>query len=127
MLKEYTVLDFTDDRGEIGPMLLGDLGADVIRVELPVGSAARQNEPRFQDSSEGLKSLQYAAFNRNKRSIVLDPLCEDDLQTLDELIIRADFIFESSPSNILSTYKIGYAAAKKLNAHCLYSHLSLWG
>ena len=120
MLKEYTVLDFTDDRGEIGPMLLGDLGADVIRVELPVGSAARQNEPRFQDSTEGLKSLQYVAFNRNKRSILLDPLSEDDLQTLDELIIRADFIFESSPSNILSAYKIGYAAAKKLNDRIIY-------
>ena len=42
MLQEYNVLDFTDDRGEIGPMLLGDLGADVIRVELPVGSSSRK-------------------------------------------------------------------------------------
>ena len=47
MLQEYTVLDLTDDRGEIGPMLLGDLGADVIRVELPVGSSSRKCEPSF--------------------------------------------------------------------------------
>jgi crotonobetainyl-CoA:carnitine CoA-transferase CaiB-like acyl-CoA transferase len=127
MLKEYTVLDFTDDRGEIGPMLLGDLGADVIRVELPTGSASRQSEPRFGESADGLKSLQYVAFNRNKRSIVLDPSSEDDLQTLRELVFRADFIFESSPSNILSAYKIGYAAAKKLNDRIIYIRISPFG
>ncbi|MFT7654933.1 MAG: crotonobetainyl-CoA:carnitine CoA-transferase CaiB-like acyl-CoA transferase, partial [Candidatus Azotimanducaceae bacterium] len=33
MLDSYVVLDFTDSRGELGPMLLADLGADVIRVE----------------------------------------------------------------------------------------------
>ena len=41
MLRPYTVLDFTDERHEIGPMLMGDLGADVIRVELPGGNRAR--------------------------------------------------------------------------------------
>ena len=100
MLEEYTVLDFTDDRGEIGPMLLGDLGADVIRVELPVGSSARESEPQFTASPTGLKSLQYIAFNRNKRSIVLDPSSENDLQTLKELIVRADFIFESGQPGV---------------------------
>ena len=102
MLEEYTVLDFTDDRGEIGPMLLGDLGADVIRVELPAGSFARKSEPSFSESSPDLKSLQFMAFNRNKRSIILNPNSEKDLENLNELIRRADFIFESSPSKCLS-------------------------
>ncbi len=127
MLKEYTVLDFTDDRGEIGPMLLGDLGADVIRVELPSGSTTRQSQPRFQDSPEGLKSLQYIAFNRNKRSIVLDPSSDNDLQTLRELINRADFIFESSPSKMLSAYQIDYSAAKELNERIIFVRISPFG
>ena len=104
MLQEYTVLDLTDDRGEIGPMLLGDLGADVIRVELPVGSSSRKCEPSFSGSSADLKSVQFMAFNRNKRSIALNPSSEKDIETLNELIRRADFIFESSPSKILSSY-----------------------
>ena len=108
MLQEYTVLDFTDDRGEIGPMLLGDLGANVIRVELPAGSLARKCEPSFSASSSKLNSLQFMAFNRNKRSIVLDPSSEKDIQTLHELIRRADFIFESSPSKTLSSYGIDF-------------------
>ena len=41
MLSPYRVLDATDDRGEIAGMVLGDLGADVIRVEPPGGSPAR--------------------------------------------------------------------------------------
>ena len=127
MLKEYTVLDFTDDRGEIGPMLLGDLGADVIRVELPVGSSARASEPQFTASPAGLKSLQYIAFNRNKRSIVLDPSSENDLQTLKELIVRADFIFESSPSKTLSAYGVDYAGAESINDRIIYARISPFG
>ena len=48
MLSPYRVLDLTDFRGEIGAMVLGDLGADVIRVEPPGGSAARSVEPRLE-------------------------------------------------------------------------------
>ena len=45
MLEPYVVLDFTDQRGEVGPMMLGDLGAQVIRVELPGGTSARSTQP----------------------------------------------------------------------------------
>lgn len=45
ILEPYLILDFTDERGEIGPMMLGDLGADVIRVETPAGSDARRCPP----------------------------------------------------------------------------------
>ena len=127
MLSEYTVLDFTDDRGEIGPMLLADLGADVIRVELPSGSKARHSEPLFEGSPKDMKSLQYAAFNRNKRSIALDPAIKSDLQVLNDLIAKADFIFESSPSKTLQAYQIDYAIAKKLNSRIIYTRISPFG
>ena len=45
MLSPYRVLDLTDFRGEIGPMILGDMGADVIRIEPPTGSSARSCAP----------------------------------------------------------------------------------
>jgi len=104
MLEPYIVLDFTDERGELGPMLMGDLGADVIRVELPGGSEARrcapmakiEHNPSAQGTTEDV-SLQFLAFNRNKRSIVIDPESADDRTTLDLLIARADFVFESEP------------------------------
>ena len=67
MLSPYRVLDLTDHRGEIAGMILGDLGADVIRVEPPGGSPARQAAPRLPDAPEGDGSLQFYAHNRNKR------------------------------------------------------------
>ncbi len=127
MLSPYMVLDFTDERGEIGPMLFGDLGADVIRVELPGGSAARTFAPHITDAPEHLQSLQFIAFNRNKRSIVLDPQSDEDIECLRELIRRADFIFESAPSRSLGDYGIGYEDAKTLNPRIIYTRISPFG
>ena len=90
MLEQYTVLDLTDERGEIGPMILGDLGADVIKIEPPGGTTAREAPPLLSDAPEDIRSLQFLAFNRNKRSIVLDPASDDDRDTVAELIRRAD-------------------------------------
>tara|TARA_Y100000814_G_scaffold249877_1_gene196275 strand:- start:221 stop:517 length:297 start_codon:yes stop_codon:yes gene_type:complete len=94
LLEPYLVLDFTDDRGEIGPMLLGDLGADVVRVETASGSDARRCPPFIAADREDMCSLQFLAFNRNKRSIVLDPTDADDVDVLEQLIERADYLFE---------------------------------
>lgn len=97
MLSCYTVLDFTDERGELGPMLLADLGARVIRVETPSGSDARRAGPFVSGAQEeGLGSLQFIAFNRSKESIVLDPEDREDQKTLHKLLGRADFVIESA-------------------------------
>ena len=72
MLSPYTVLDLTDHRGELAGMILGDLGADVIKIEPPEGSSSRKMEPFLDDAPEPEDSLHYFAFNRNKRGITLD-------------------------------------------------------
>ena len=125
MLGPYTVLDFTDERGEIGPMLLGDLGADVIRVELPGGSEARRAYPRLNNNPE--VSLQFASFNRNKRSIVLDPDLPADQQTLNALIQRADFVFTSYPGNDLGTFGHDFSSLAVLNDRIVHVCVSPFG
>ena len=128
MLDPYTVLDFTDARGELGPMILGDLGADVIRVEPPGGSTARQAAPLLDDADDGeLASLQFLAFNRNKRSIVLDPNGDADRATLEALIRRADFLMESAPNGPLEQYGIDFASAREINPRLVYVRLSPFG
>ena len=92
MLSTYRVLDLTDDRGEIGGMILADLGADVIRVEPRAGSAARRCEPLLADAPEGEASLQFFAYNRNKRSIALELGEADDRETFLRLVETADFV-----------------------------------
>jgi crotonobetainyl-CoA:carnitine CoA-transferase CaiB-like acyl-CoA transferase len=127
MLGPYRVLDFTDERGELGPMLMGDLGADVIRVEPPGGSAARAGHPSLRSDSDELESLSFVAFNRNKRSIVLDSASPEDRATLDALIRDSDFLFEPWPASPLTPYGIDFDRARALNPRIVYVRMSPWG
>ena len=128
LLAPYTVLDFTDERGEIGPMLLGDMGADVIKVELERGCTSRKQPPFF-DAGEprDLKSLNFHAFNRNKRSIVLDPESEADQKVLELLIRKSHFVFEPSPNGTLASFGLAYADVKALNTQIVFVQISAFG
>ena len=128
MLEPYRVLDFTDERGELGPMLLGDLGADVIRVEPPGGTPSRRTQPLADGESGDLASLSFRAFNRNKRSIVLDVEgTPADRDVLKQLIASADFLFESSPPSMLEGFGITAAEVRKANPHIVHVRISPFG
>ena len=72
MLAPYRVLDCTDDRGHLAGLMLAQLGADVILVEPPAGSPVRRRGPFAGDDPQHGPSLWHAAYNRGKRSVVLD-------------------------------------------------------
>lgn len=100
------VLDLT--RVLSGPFctaLLGDMGADVIKVEAPEGDSVR-NQGAVKD---GL-SWYFAQFNRNKRSIVLDLRKDDAKATLARLIERADVLVENFRPGVLD--RLGFDDAR---------------
>jgi len=72
MLSPYRVLDLTDSRAELGPLLLAGLGADVVKVEPPGGSSSRREAPLDSSLPPGLQSLRFHALNRGKRSVLID-------------------------------------------------------
>ncbi|MFC1986845.1 CoA transferase, partial [Chloroflexota bacterium] len=72
MLSPYRALDLTDEKGLLCGKLLGDLGADVIKVERPGGDLARNMGPFYHDEPDLEKSLFWFAFNTSKRGITLD-------------------------------------------------------
>ena len=127
MLKAYRVLDLTDDRGDMAAMILGDLGADVIRVEPPGGSVARTTHPRIAGVDASEASLSFHAFNRNKRSIVLDPASADDRMTLGELARGSDFVFESGMPSTLGGYGMDFAALRAVNPNIVHVMLTPFG
>ena len=128
MLEPYRVLDFTDERGEIGPMVLGDLGADVIRIEPPGGTLARTVEPRIADDHGDLASLSFRAFNRNKRSIVLDPSGKaGDVGVLESLVASADFLFESARPSTLAALGLDGARVRAINPRIVHVCVSPFG
>ena len=124
MLEPYRVLDFTDERGELGPMLLGDLGADVIRVEPPDGSHARRVAPFDDAAARDVASLSFHAFNRNKRSIVIG---NDDRDLLEALVASADFLFESAPPSTLEAFGVTAERVRQINPRIVHLCISPFG
>ncbi len=88
MLSPYRVLDCTDARGQLAGMLLAQLGADVILVEPPEGSDARHRAPYAGGGPDPERALWHWAFNRGKRSVVLDTTSEEGRRDL--LLLAAD-------------------------------------
>src|SRR5579859_5537538 len=72
MLSGCRVLDLTTERGLMCGQILGDLGADVIKIEPPGGSPVRSLAPFFADEPGPERSVYWWAYNRNKRGITLD-------------------------------------------------------
>ena len=90
LLASLRVLDLCDSDAEAATRLLADLGADVLKVEPPGGSAARSVPPTL----DGI-SIPFALHNANKRSTILDPGSEIDRRRLIELAGEADIVVDS--------------------------------
>jgi crotonobetainyl-CoA:carnitine CoA-transferase CaiB-like acyl-CoA transferase len=127
MLSPYRVLDLTDERGEIAAMVLGDLGADVIKIEPRGGSSARARGPLLAGGAEAERSLQFLAYNRNKRSIVLDLENVADRDTLLRLVADADIVFESAPDSDLAEHGIGFEQLRAANPRIVHVQISAFG
>ncbi|MCP5025614.1 MAG: hypothetical protein GY929_04940, partial [Actinomycetia bacterium] len=115
MLEGVRILDLTDHRGEVAACLLGDLGAPVVKVEPPGGSPARHQPPFLAAADTEPASLQFAAYNANKRSIVLDPADGDDVRTLRDLVASSDIVFDSGPPGYLEEFGLAGDAILGVN------------
>ncbi len=96
------VLDLT--RALAGPhaaMMLGDLGARVIKVEAPAGDDTRGWGPPFVGEGEERESTYFLSANRNKESLVLDLKDPDDQDVLARLVARADVLMENFRAGVL--------------------------
>ncbi|MEE8386727.1 MAG: CoA transferase, partial [Dehalococcoidia bacterium] len=115
MLSPYRVLDLSDEKGLLCGKLLGDLGADVIKVERPGGDPARYLGPFFHDEVDPEKSLFWFAYNTSKRGITLDMETATGRELFRELLGEADLVIESFPPGYLDGLGLGYAALEKIN------------
>lgn len=127
MLSPYRVLDLTDHRGELAGMILGDLGADVVRVEPPAGSEARRRGPMLEAGPEAERSLQFRAYNRNKRSIVLDLGTDHGRAQMLELAAGADFVLESAPPSMLDANGLDFDRLRRANPRIVLVRITPYG
>lgn len=123
-LKGLKILDLT--RVLAGPyctMILGDLGADIIKVEIPgKGDDSRHFGPYIKDESAYFMSL-----NRNKRSITMNLKHEDGKTLLKELVQEVDVIVENYRPGTMEKLGLGYDVLKELNPKLIYAAASGFG
>jgi crotonobetainyl-CoA:carnitine CoA-transferase CaiB-like acyl-CoA transferase len=104
-------------------MLLGDLGATVIKVESPTGDDTRTWMPPVRDGV----STYYLAINRNKRSVTLDFNDPEDLRLAQELANRADVFIENFKPGGLKRFSLDYEAIRQRNPGVIYTSISGFG
>ncbi|WP_454623497.1 CaiB/BaiF CoA transferase family protein [Brucella anthropi] len=107
--------------GPLSSMVLGDLGADVIKVEHPLrGDDTRDWGIQI---SPGNTSYYYS-FNRNKRSIALDLTTDEGREAVRTLCAKADIIVENFKAGGMEKFGLGYDTLKQLNPRLIYCAIS---
>jgi len=127
ILNPYRVLDLTDDKGLFCGKLLGDLGADVIKVEKPGGDPVRNFGPFYHDEPNPERSLFWFAFNTSKRGITLDIESADGQEIFKRLVKTADFIVESFTPGYMEKLGLGYSALEDLNPGIIMVSITPFG
>src|ERR1700730_3179788 len=119
------VLDFS--RIVAGPsctMLLGDLGAEVLKVEQPgSGDDTRSWGPPFAAG----ESAYFLSLNRNKKSLCLDLQQEDDRETAYQLMQQSDVVIENYRSGIMERFGLGYDDWHEQHPGLIYCSISGYG
>ena len=104
--------------GPVATQLLGDMGADVIKVETPEGDQNRMNGP---SRNPGMSAL-YLVMNRNKPSVVLDLKRPECLKALLKLVETADVFVHSMRPSAAERLGVGYEAIRARNSRIVYAH-----
>ena len=118
-LKGVRILDLTSNLpGPLASQILGDFGADVIKVESPQGDNVRHYPPFL-----GPESVIFLLLNRNKRSIAVDLKTEEGLNLFYELVKTSDVVLEGFRPGTTKRLKIDFEKLKKLKPNIIYCSL----
>lgn len=124
-LQGVKVLDLS--RVLAGPycsMMLGDLGADIIKVERPrMGDETREWGP----PNAGGESAYYLCVNRNKRSITVDMKAPEGKEIIRKLVAQSDILLENYKVGTLKRFGLGYDDLKPINPRLIYCSITGFG
>ena len=120
-LEKIKVVDLT--RTLAGPfctMMLGDMGADVVKIEEP----EKGDETRGWTPFWNGESTQFVSFNRNKRSLSLNLKEQEGINIIQSLAKNADVMIESFRAGALDRMGLGYQEIKKIKPDIVYCSIS---
>jgi CoA:oxalate CoA-transferase len=124
LLDGVVVLDLTRFlAGPFGTMVLGDMGATVIKVEQLTGDTTRYQAPYYFEGD----SAYFLAINRNKRSIAIDIRSPDGREVLERLIARSDIMLDNLRAPQREALRLTYEHVSKLNPRIISCSLTGFG
>lgn len=129
-LENLTVLDLT--RVLAGPfctMMLADMGANVIKIEVPKGGDDTRSYPPFRAKNLNgeRESVYFANINRNKKGITLNLKAPEGKEIFKELVKKADIVVENYRPGVMDKLGLGYDVLKEINPRIIYRQLPQCG
>jgi crotonobetainyl-CoA:carnitine CoA-transferase CaiB-like acyl-CoA transferase len=127
MLHGIRVLDLTGEPGFFAGKLLGDLGADVVKIEPPEGDPVRRRGPFVGGEAGGERALAWLALNTSKRSLTLDLDRPRGREILLDLVAHADVLIETEPPGRMAEHGLGWPALHARNGRLIHCALTPFG
>ena len=127
-LEGIRVLDFSQLlQGPYASQMLGDLGADVIKIERYGQGDIYRGMTFFNKWIAGNESPCFMAWNRNKRSLAIDMKKTEGREIIFKLVKHADIVLENFRPGVMERLGYGYEDFKKINPKIIYCSASGWG
>jgi len=132
VLEGVRVLDWTIfQQGPVASMILGDMGADVIKIEERTGGDLGRGMMRVAGAMVGGKEVQrnpyFEAGNRNKRSLTVDLRKEKARKIIYKLVEKSDVFIQNFRMGVAERMGMDYETLAKNNPRLIYAHASGWG
>jgi len=127
ILSSYRVLDLAEDGCMLCGKILGDLGADVIKIEPPSGSPTRNIGPFHHDIPDPEKSLTWFFLGINKRGITLNLETAEGREIFKRLVRTADFVIESFEPGYMKSLGLGYEELEKMKPDIIMTSITPFG
>lgn len=125
-LKGLVVADFSQlAQGPWATQMLGDMGAEIIKIEPPKGDWMRHYS--YGNLYPEGESISFISFNRNKKSIALDLKSEEGKKIAKDIISKADILLENFRPGVMERLGLGYEDIKSLNPGLVYCSSSGYG
>jgi len=124
ILQSVRIIDLTSIIfGPLATQMLGDLGADVIKVEAPEGDLLRQVQP----SRHRLMGAAFLGANRNKRSVGINLKSSEGVEVLKDLVRDADVLVENFRPSVMDRLGLPYEVLAEVNPRLVYACIRGFG
>jgi crotonobetainyl-CoA:carnitine CoA-transferase CaiB-like acyl-CoA transferase len=121
------ILELADETGQFCGKLLGDLGADVVKIEPPGGEPSRHIGPFLDDIPHPERSLSFWYYNTSKRGITLDLETADGRGLFRRLAATADVVLETFRPGFLASLGLGHESLRQQNPRLITCSLTPFG